>query len=141
MKEQSFGRLIVAGAVLLLISAAAVFGETRPSKIFMKLDPAAIRASIRPDMAVRARPPRTLATFAPDASPPQPQPTPGKRSVQRKVLGSILGATAGFFAGGYLGAWIDGECGGCDDPGLKGALIGAPVGAVAGGILGYKFIF
>jgi hypothetical protein len=52
-----------------------------------------------------------------------------------------VGATAGFFAGGYLGAAIDGDCGGCDDPGLKGALIGAPIGAVAGGILGGKFLF
>ena len=59
-----------------------------------------------------------------------------KSSVGRKILGAAIGATAGFFAGGYLGAAIDGDCGGCDDPGLKGALIGAPVGAVAGGILG-----
>jgi hypothetical protein len=59
-----------------------------------------------------------------------------KSSVGRKILGAAIGATAGFFAGGYLGAAIDGDCGGCDDPGLKGALIGAPVGAVTGGILG-----
>ncbi len=36
---------------------------------------------------------------------------------------------------------IDGDCGGCDDPGLKGALIGAPIGAAAGGILGAMFLF
>ncbi len=59
-----------------------------------------------------------------------------KSSVGRKILGGAIGATAGFFAGGYLGAAIDGDCGGCDDPGLKGALIGAPIGAVTGGILG-----
>ena len=59
-----------------------------------------------------------------------------KSSVGRKILGGAIGATAGFFAGGYLGAAIEGDCGGCDDPGLKGALIGAPVGAVTGGILG-----
>ena len=59
-----------------------------------------------------------------------------KSSVGRKILGGAIGATAGFFAGGYLGAAIDGDCGGCDDPGFKGALIGAPIGAVTGGILG-----
>jgi len=65
--------------------------------------------------------------------------TSKRRSVGRKILGGALGAVGGFFAGGYLGAMIDGECGGCDDPGLKGALIGAPIGAVVGGILGTKF--
>ena len=64
-----------------------------------------------------------------------------RRGPGRIVAGAAVGATAGFFAGGYLGAWIDGDCGGCDDPGLKGALIGAPVGAVAGGILGGKYLF
>lgn len=64
-----------------------------------------------------------------------------QRGVGRIVAGAAVGATAGFFAGGYLGAWIDGDCGGCDDPGFKGALIGAPIGAVAGGILGGKFLF
>ena len=59
-----------------------------------------------------------------------------KSSVGRKLLGGAIGATAGFFAGGYHGAAIDGDCGGCDDPGFKGALIGAPIGAVTGGILG-----
>ena len=68
----------------------------------------------------------------------QPQP-PSRRSVGRKILGGALGAVGGFFAGGYLGAAIDGDCGGCDDPGLKGAVIGAPIGAVVGGILGAKF--
>jgi hypothetical protein len=57
------------------------------------------------------------------------------------VAGAAVGAVGGFFAGGYLGAIIDGDCGGCDDPGLKGALIGAPIGAAAGGILGGKFLF
>jgi hypothetical protein len=64
-----------------------------------------------------------------------------RRGPGRIVAGAALGAVGGFFAGGYLGAAIDGDCGGCDDPGLKGALIGAPVGAVAGGILGGKFLF
>jgi len=68
----------------------------------------------------------------------QAQPS-SRRSVGRKIRGGALGAVGGFFAGGYLGAWIDGDCGGCDDPGLKGAVIGAPIGAVVGGILGAKF--
>jgi hypothetical protein len=107
-----------------------------------------VSASLRNYIAIRAQEERARAILVADATfhrhwTPQPQsrPAPKVRSIQRKVLGSIVGAAAGFFAGGYLGAWIDGECGGCDDPGLKGALIGAPVGAVAGGILGYKFIF
>jgi len=69
------------------------------------------------------------------------EPTVRRRGTGRIVAGVAVGATAGFFADGYLGAWIDGDCGGCDDPGLKGALIGAPVGAVVGGILGGKFLF
>ena len=69
------------------------------------------------------------------------EPTVRRRGPGRTVAGAAVGAAAGFFAAGYLGAWIDGDCGGCDDPGLKGALIGAPVGAVVGGILGGKFLF
>ena len=68
----------------------------------------------------------------------QAQPS-SRRSVGRKILGGALGALGGFFAGGYIGAKIEGDCGGCDDPGLKGAVIGAPIGAVVGGILGAKF--
>lgn len=63
------------------------------------------------------------------------------RGPGRIVAGAAVGATAGFFAGGYLGAVIDGDCGGCDDPGFKGAIIGAPIGAVVGGIFGGKFLF
>jgi len=68
----------------------------------------------------------------------QAQP-PRRRPVGRKILGGALGAVGGFFAGGYIGAKIDGDCGGCDDPGFLGAVIGAPIGAVVGGILGAKF--
>ena len=147
MQDQRFGRLIAVAAAFLLVSAAGVFGESDPSKPLLKLVPGRISASIRTDIAIPAGQPGALpilvaARFNRDSAPtPQQQIAPPNRSTQRKILGSIVGATAGFFAGGYLGAWIDGECGGCDDPGLKGALIGAPVGAVAGGILGYKFIF
>lgn len=77
-------------------------------------------------------------------SAPQPAPAaqpapPRRRSLARKIVGSALGGVGGLFAGGYLGAKIDGDCGGCDDPGLIGALIGAPIGAATGAILGYKF--
>jgi hypothetical protein len=74
--------------------------------------------------------------------PPRVQNTRGvRRSVTRVVLGAAVGAAGGFFAGGYIGAAIDGDCGGCDDPGFKGFLIGAPIGAVAGGIAGGKWLF
>jgi hypothetical protein len=62
-----------------------------------------------------------------------------QRSVGRKIAGGAIGGVGGFFAGGYLGAAIDGDCGGCDDPGFLGFLIGAPIGAVVGAILGVKF--
>jgi hypothetical protein len=68
-------------------------------------------------------------------------PRDNRRSVTRIVLGAAAGAAGGFFAGAYLGAAIDGDCGGCDDPGFKGFLIGAPIGAVAGGIAGGKWLF
>ena len=64
-----------------------------------------------------------------------------RRGPGRIVAGAAVGAVGGFFAGGVLGAKIDGDCGGCDDPGFKGAIIGAPIGAAAGGILGGKFLF
>ena len=57
-------------------------------------------------------------------------------SAWSKLAFGAIGGVAGFFAGGYLGAAIDGDCGGCDDPGLKGALIGAPIGAAVGATLG-----
>ena len=68
-------------------------------------------------------------------------PRDNRRSVTRVVLGAAAGAAGGFFAGGYIGAAIDGDCGGCDDPGFKGFLIGAPIGAVVGGIAGGKWLF
>ena len=61
----------------------------------------------------------------------------GEQLVKRIVFASILGF-AGFLAGGKIGARIDGDCGGCDDPGLKGALIGAPIGGTIGAIVGWK---
>ena len=61
--------------------------------------------------------------------------------VGRRIAGAAIGAVGGAFAGGYLGAAIDGDCGGCDDPGFKGFLIGFPVGGVVGGVLGGLFLF
>lgn len=59
-------------------------------------------------------------------------------SVWGRVLLAGIGGTMGFYSGGVIGARIEGPCGGCDDPGLKGALIGAPIGAVVGAIAGWK---
>jgi hypothetical protein len=61
---------------------------------------------------------------------------PRRRSVGRRILGGAALGAAGFFGGGYLGARIEGDCNGCDDPGLKGALIGAPIGAAVGAVVG-----
>jgi hypothetical protein len=78
-----------------------------------------------------------VATAASSQTPAfQPASVRSQRSMTRKIFGGLLGATAGFFAGGYIGARIDGDCGGCDDPGFKGAIIGAPIGAVVGAIAG-----
>jgi hypothetical protein len=66
-------------------------------------------------------------------------PNERQRSIGRKIAGGAIGGIGGFFAGAYIGAAIDGDCGGCDDPGFKGFLIGAPIGAVVGAILGVKF--
>ena len=102
--------------------------------------PAHARAEGPIARAVRAH----VASGAVQLSRPAAQSQRGRspsRGPGRIVAGAAVGATAGFFAGGYLGSWIDGDCGGCDDPGLKGALIGAPIGAVVGGIFGGKFLF
>ena len=61
--------------------------------------------------------------------------------IGRRIAGAAVGAVGGAFAGGYLGATIDGDCGGCDDPGFKGFLIGFPVGGVVGGVLGGLYLF
>lgn len=80
-----------------------------------------------------------------DAAPRQQAHPGAERSkgarVGRRIAGAAIGAVGGAFAGGYLGAAIDGDCGGCDDPGFKGFLIGFPVGGVVGGVLGGLFLF
>ena len=116
---------VLSGATLILVLASAGLGaEERP-----------IAKAVS---AYAASPGALQLARAPAQRPARNEP---RRGVGRIIAGAAVGATAGFFAGGYLGAAIDGDCGGCDDPGLKGALIGAPVGAVAGGILGGKFLF
>ena len=62
-------------------------------------------------------------------------------NIGRRIAGAAVGAVGGAFAGGYSGAVIDGDCGGCDDPGFKGFLIGFPVGGVVGGVLGGLYLF
>ena len=82
-----------------------------------------------------------LPVGAPAALANQNSSSSRERSVGRRILGAVAGGAGGFFAGGYLGAWIDGDCGGCDDPGLKGALIGAPIGAALGAVFGGLYLF
>ena len=98
-------------------------------------EPQSIRASVQRHAAAAAltAPPKANLT---DSSARAQLNRPRGASTASKIGWGALGALGGFFAGGYLGAAIDGDCGGCDDPGLKGALIGAPVGAIVGATLG-----
>ena len=135
-------RLPVAVMIALCVLEGVVSAEVAPA---LPVTQALPRSEVSREQAQAVRRPirEAVATLdygriaAKAAKSPALQVSSGRKSsVGRKILGAAIGATAGFFAGGYLGAAIDGDCGGCDDPGLKGALIGAPVGAVAGGILG-----
>lgn len=138
-------RRVMTGAVLMAAlagpAAAAEPGE-RP------IAEAVARLSFEhPDAAIGGDPARVEAPLAaPRAALPRRQADPGtERSkgarVGRRIAGAAIGAVGGAFAGGYLGAAIDGDCGGCDDPGFKGFLIGFPVGGVVGGVLGGLFLF
>ena len=71
---------------------------------------------------------------------PRPQRSKGA-NIGLRIAGAAVGAVGGALAGGYLGAKSAGDCGGCDDPGLKGFLIGFPVGGIVGGVLGAKHLF
>jgi hypothetical protein len=121
-------RIIAGLVVVLMLLPAGAFAQAGVSAV--RSQP--IRDSIaRVDASTVALTERSVLLF---------QATGGRqRSVGRKIAGGAIGGVAGFFAGGVLGAKIDGDCGGCDDPGFKGALIGAPIGAVVGAILGVKF--
>lgn len=57
-----------------------------------------------------------------------------RMSKPKRALITALAGFGGFYAGGIIGAAIDGDCGGCDDPGFKGALIGMPIGAASAAI-------
>jgi hypothetical protein len=138
-------RRLMTGAVLLAAlagPAAAAEPDDRP------ITEAVARLSFEhTDGALGGDPPRVEARSAArrDAL-PQRQAYPGtERSkgarIGRRIAGAAVGAVGGAFAGGYLGAAIDGDCGGCDDPGFKGFLIGFPVGGVVGGVLGGLFLF
>jgi hypothetical protein len=101
---------------------------------------------IRDSVARLALPPssvavaRQVAQAEPAAMKSRVQSAPSRDGgilARKIVFASILGF-AGFIGGGKIGAQIDGDCGGCDDPGLKGALIGAPIGATMGAIVGWQ---
>jgi hypothetical protein len=105
------------------------FVSVQPSKAealrpLAQLDYGAVIRDLRPE----AQAARTVAAQKRD------------RSVGRKIVGGAIGGVGGFFGGGYLGAAIDGDCGGCDDPGFVGAIVGASVGAVVGTVLGVMFL-
>jgi hypothetical protein len=122
MTLKSIAIAVLMTALLASDSAAQVTGKSAP------------RQPIRESIAAI-----DFSAIATTASPPLLQSGGRQRSVGRKIAGGVIGGVGGFFAGGYLGAAIDGDCGGCDDPGLLGALIGAPIGAAVGAILGVKF--
>src|SRR5688500_9714144 len=142
-------RVVTAIALMLstLLPASRADAQDREPAMVEETPAARTAATTTTRMSIR----ESLAAIgygtgtASDASNRQPpaafQITTGQRqrSTARKVFGGLLGAAAGFLGGGYLGARIDGECGGCDDPGLKGAVIGAPIGAIVGAIVGAKW--
>ena len=111
----------------LLMTAMFVVGSTQ----LAAAEPGAIALSLERHAAAAASQPARPQANA--ARQPQARKT---TSAWTKVAAGVLGGLGGFFAGGYIGAAIDGDCGGCDDPGLKGALIGAPIGAAVGATLG-----
>ena len=107
-----------------------------------EITPSPVRESVRTRLLESATRIAVSSRVKLERAPAQsPRPQNNRRSVTRVVLGAAAGAAGGFFAGGFIGAAIDGDCGGCDDPGFKGFLIGAPIGAVAGGIAGGKWLF
>jgi hypothetical protein len=123
------------------LTGAAQTGD--PGKPRLILPDAKVLAEVGQASAAAAKwqGPQPSASASASVSRAQTSAPSRERSVGRRILGGAVGAVGGFFAGGYLGAIIDGDCGGCDDPGFKGALIGAPIGAAAGGILGAMFLF
>lgn len=115
---------LVLPLMLTLSLATPAFAQSPPVASMDNV--AAFRASIA---AVRFDAPTGAGESAGGARAPRREMGKGKRALLTAAAGF-----GGFFAGGYIGAAIDGDCGGCDDPGLKGALIGFPIGAAAAAI-------
>ena len=135
IRFMSTSRSAAAGALVLsmLIPTSLAYAQERGSQ------PRAVPTTLRQSAIEYARKAALEQSASPQAQVTKVQAPKRERSTTRKVFGAALAGTAGFFAGGYLGAIIDGDCGGCDDPGFKGALIGAPIGAAVGVVLGALF--
>jgi hypothetical protein len=133
----------IAGAALIAtlagpgIAAAAPDGGPIAASVARLLETAEIRV-VGP--SAPGGPAAGALTVRQQMPTPEPERSKGAR-IGRRIAGAAVGAVGGAFAGGYLGAAIDGDCGGCDDPGFKGFLIGFPVGGVVGGVLGGLYLF
>ena len=112
----------------LLLWATPLLAQT-PTDNAAATDVSAFRASI------------ANVRFAPPARPPLTSVSrPGRvarerMSIPKRIVLTAVAGFGGLYAGGIIGARIDGECGGCDDPGMKGALIGMPIGAASAAIV------
>ena len=114
-------------AILLALALGVATPAFAQSATSQPIDVSAFRASVA---AVRFDAPAgALGTPSAVTRVPRREMGTGKR-----VLWTSIAGLGGFFAGGYIGAAIDGDCGGCDDPGFKGFLIGLPIGTAAAAI-------
>lgn len=113
--------------VVLSLMAAPAWAQARAEGA-APIDPVAFRASIA--NASFDNPDASRVTL----SRQQAAGTSDKMGTGWRVLVTALAGMGGFYAGGAIGARIEGPCGGCDDPGFKGAIIGAPIGAAAAAI-------
>ena len=111
-------------AVSVGLASPAFAQSTAPQPI----DVNAFRASVA---AVRFDAPAAAVPTSTSVSPRVPR---REMSTGERILWTSIAGAGGFFAGGYIGAAIDGDCGGCDDPGFKGFLIGLPIGTAAAAI-------
>jgi hypothetical protein len=138
--EPEYGPVMKKTAWLLILIASLV--SVRPADAQPAPgDPGRVEA-VGFDRIVRTVAAETRLTAPAAARRAQAGPAPrARRGVGKRILGGIAGGVGGFFAGAYIGAAIDGECGGCDDPGLKGALIGMPIGAAIGAWAGQRWLF
>lgn len=60
------------------------------------------------------------------------QRTPSEGLPVGQLLVGTAGAVSGSFLGAIVGSRLEGDCGGCDDPGLLGAVFGGLAGAAFG---------